>query len=291
MRLFIFLAFLLMMTACRDTNDKTNISAGNANRAGNVGNIAGNPNNSTAPTSGKIPEYTYEIVKSYPHDGGAFTQGLEFHDGVFYEGTGGRGTDAFHSSLRKVEPTTGRVLQKIDLPQQYFGEGITVFGDKIYQITWQEKTAFVYNLSDFKQIKQLSYAGEGWGLTHDDTNLIMSDGTHIIRFLDPETFSPVRTITVLDEKGKPVMKINELEYIKGEIWANIWETGDIVRIDPSSGKLLGRINFDKLMDDEMDKGKDVDVLNGIAYDAAGDRIFITGKKWKTLFEIKVVPKS
>ena len=282
--IFFFSCLLLLMTACRETNDKPNINSGSVNHAANM-------NTANSAASDKVPQYTYQIVKAYPHDGNAFTQGLEYHDGFFYEGTGGRGTDDFHSSLRKVEPATGKVLQKIDLPAQYFGEGITIFGDKIYEITWQEKTAFVYNLSDFKQIKTFTYAGEGWGITHDDTNLIMSDGTHVIRFLDPETFNLVRTITVLDEKGKPVLNLNELEYIKGEIWANIWETGDIVRIDPNSGKLLGRINFDKLVDDEQDKGKDVDVLNGIAYDAADDRIFITGKKWKTLFEIKVVPKS
>jgi glutamine cyclotransferase len=247
-------------------------------------------NTNSTKTTPVVPVYTYEIVNTYKHDSKAFTQGLVVHNGFFYEGTGGRSRDSFHSSLRKVEIETGKVLQKIDLSGEYFGDGITVFKDKIFQITWQEGKAFVYDLNDFKLLKELRYSGEGWGLTHDGTNLIMSNGSHIIRFVNPETFETIRTITVLDETGKPLIELNELEYIKGEIWANIWQTGQIVRIDPASGKLLGRIDLEKLAEEVADKEDEADVLNGIAYDEASDRIFITGKKWKKLYEIKVKAK-
>lgn len=233
--------------------------------------------------------YDYEIVKTYPHDPKAFTQGLEFHDGVLYEGTGGDGenNDPFFSSLRKVDFATGKVQQKYDLPREYFGEGITILGDKIYQLTWREMTAFEYDLKDFKLLRELRYSGEGWGLTNDGTNLIMSDGTHVIRFVNPQDFKTVRTIVVNDERGKPVMQLNELEFVKGEIWANIWQTGWIVRIDPATGKLLGRVDMNKLSDEVQEKNPHADVLNGIAYDPAGDRLFVTGKLWPSLFEIKV----
>lgn len=253
-------------------------------------NSTNKPNANTA-ESAKIPEYSYEIVKTFNHDPSAFTQGLVVHNGFFYEGTGGKNGDPFFSSIRKVEMESGKVLQKFDLSRDYFGEGITIFNDKIYQLTWREKKAFVYDVNDFKLVKEFTYSGEGWGLTHDGTNLIMSDGTHILRFVNPETFETVRTLTILDEKGKPEMEINELEYIKGEIWANIWTSPEIVRIDPATGKIVGRIDFEKLANETMDKSRDADVLNGIAYDAATDRIFITGKKWNKLYEVRIVPKS
>ncbi|MEQ1763011.1 MAG: glutaminyl-peptide cyclotransferase [Pyrinomonadaceae bacterium] len=241
-----------------------------------------------------VPVYDFQIVKEYPHDVTAFTQGLEYHDGFLYEGTGGsrsnpvQPNDAkIYSSLRKVEYTTGKVLQKHDVPSDFFGEGISVLGDKIFQITWHEGTAFVYNLSDFKLLKELRYPGQGWGLTNDGTNLYMSDGTHVIRVVSPEDFKNVRQLVVTDESGKPIMKLNELEMVNGEIWANIWQTGWIIRIDPQTGKLLGRIDINKLADDVKEKDDDADVLNGIAYDKAGDRLFITGKLWKKLYEIKV----
>ncbi|HUR99001.1 MAG TPA: glutaminyl-peptide cyclotransferase [Pyrinomonadaceae bacterium] len=258
----------------------------------------GNPgpvpnNNASTPNVNKtavpVVMYDYEIVKTYPHDPKAFTQGLEFHDGVLYEGTGGKNDD-FFSSLRKTDFSTGKVLQKHDLGNEYFGEGITILNEKIYQLTWKEMTAFEYDLKDFKLLRELRYSGEGWGLTNDGTNLIMSDGTHVIRFVNPQDFKTVRTIVVNDEKGKPVMELNELEFVKGEIWANIWRTGWIVRIDPATGKLLGRIDMNKLADEEQQKNEHADVLNGIAYDAAGDRLFVTGKLWSRLFEIKVNPR-
>jgi glutaminyl-peptide cyclotransferase len=281
MRFYFLITFIfLSLASCNGSSSNSN----NSNKANN--NVS---NTTPKPNAGAVPVYSYEIVKTYPHDGKAFTQGLVFHNGVFYEGTGGRKYDEFHSTLRKVEIESGKVLQKIDLAGDYFGEGITIFNDKIYQITWQEHTAFVYDLN-FTLLKRFNYAGEGWGLAHDEQNLIMSDGTHVIRFINPETFETIRTIAVLDEKGKPIIRLNELEYIKGEIWANIWEEGWIIRIDPATGKLLGRIDLEKLADEQMDKDEEADVLNGIAYDETGNRIFITGKKWKQLFEIKLKDK-
>lgn len=249
----------------------------------------GQPANTATATAKTLQNYTYEIVKKYPHDSKAFTQGLIVKDGVFYEGTGGRKSDSFHSSLRKVEIESGKVLQKKDLAPEIFGEGITVFNDKIYQITWQENTCFVYDLN-FNLLKEFKYQGEGWGITHDDTNLIMSDGTHVIRYLNPENFETVRTLTVL-ENGKPLMEINELEYIKDEIWANVWQTGFIYRIDPKSGNVIGKIDFTKLADEVQKDEENSDVLNGIAYDAQNDKIFITGKLWKNIYEVKIVPKN
>jgi len=251
-----------------------------------------NANNKSVTVS--PPVYDFQIVKEYPHDTTAYTQGLEYHDGFLYEGTGGsrnrpvQPNDApIYSSLRQVEFSTGKILRKHDVPSDYFGEGITIMGDLLYQITWLEGTAFVYNLSDFKLIKEFRYPGQGWGLTNDGTNLYMTDSTHVIRVVDPETFKTVRTIVVNDEFGKPIMELNELEMINGEIWANIYKSGWIVRIDPQSGKLLGRVDINKLADDVQDREERADVLNGIAYDKAGDRLFITGKLWKKLYEIKV----
>ncbi len=252
---------------------------------------ANKPVNSTQPA--KLPTYSYEIVNTYPHDAGAFTQGLLFHNGFLYEGTGGddENNDPFYSSLRKVEIETGKVLQKHDVPREYFGEGIALLGDKIYQLTWKEGKAFVYDLETFRLLQEFNYQGQGWGLTEDGTNLYQSDGTHVIRVLDPETFKTVRSIIVTDENGKPVMQLNELEWVKGEIWANIWQKGWIARIDPQSGKLLGRINLDKILDEELKQNRNANVLNGIAYDEAGDRLFVTGKLWRRLFEIKIVPQN
>lgn len=248
-----------------------------------------NSNMTTGNTASKnsLPSYGYEIVNKYKHDSGAFTQGLVFHDGFLYESTGQRG----ESTLRKVELETGKVLQKYDVPADIFAEGMTIFNDKIYQLTWEEGTAFVYDMN-FKLLKQMQYAGEGWGLTNDGTNLILSDGTHVIRFVDPETFKTVRTITVLRENGQPLMKINELEYVKGEIWANIWHSEEInlpnriARINPQDGKLLGWINLDGISPDDV-KREPENTLNGIAYDEATDRIFVTGKKWRNLYEIRL----
>ncbi len=275
----------------------------------NCGGTSPNNNGGTKPNAANTPVKTaapattsgYEVVKSYPHDGKAFTQGLVINGGFLYESTG----EYKESTLRKVDLATGKVLQKHDVPAEYFAEGMTILGDKIYQITWRERTAFVYNLADFKLERELSYSGEGWGLTNDGTNLIMSDGTHVLRFVDPATFKTVKTLPVMREDGKPLMQINELEWVKGEIWANIWHSEDpqvlgktnhIARIDPATGKVLGWIDLSGISPDDQPKSpgdryddKTENVLNGIAYDAQNDRIFVTGKNWKKLYEIKITP--
>lgn len=226
----------------------------------------------------------YEVVNTFRHDPQAFTQGLVFRDGFLFESTGQHG----ESTLRKVDLATGKVLKSYSVPEEYFAEGMTILGDKIYQITWQENTAFVYDLN-FKLLKELKYAGDGWGLTNDGTHLIMSDGTQVIRFMNPETFETERTIEIKDTKGRPVREINELEFIKGEIWANIWHSDFIMRIDPKDGKILGVVDLKGISPDDVAKDSE-NVLNGIAYDAVGDRIFVTGKQWAKLFEIKLKDK-
>jgi glutaminyl-peptide cyclotransferase len=228
-------------------------------------------------------QYTYEIVHTYPHDRGAFTQGLLFLNGFLYESTGLNG----HSSLRKVDLTTGKVLQETNVADDYFAEGLTVFNGKLYQLTWQEHTAFVYDLATFKQELRFSYPTEGWGLATDGQSLIFSDGTAQIRFLDPLNFKTQRTITALYD-DRPLIRLNELEYIKGEIFANVWGTDHIVRIDPKTGNVLGDVNFAGLLAPD-DRQPDTDVLNGIAYDPATDRIFVTGKHWPKLFEVRLRP--
>jgi glutamine cyclotransferase len=223
----------------------------------------------------------YEVMHVYPHDRGAFTQGLLYLDGALYESTGLNG----RSSLRKVELETGNVLQKVDVPSQYFAEGLAALDGKLYQLTWQNHTAFVYDLKTFKLETNFSYPYDGWGLTTDGKSLILSDGTDQIRFINPADFSVERTIDV-KENGLAEFNLNELEYIKGEIFANIWHTDDIVRIDPATGDVVGKINFAGLLSD-ADRDATTDVLNGIAYDAAGDRLFITGKCWPKLFEVRL----
>ena len=234
-----------------------------------------------APPEPDIPTYRYKIVNTYPHDPQAFTQGLEFHDGDLYESTGLKGK----SSLRRVELRTGRILQIHRLPSEYFGEGITILGDKIYQLTWQNGVCFVYDKRTFRQITQFRYDGEGWGLTNDGKHLIMSDGSEVITFRDPDTFAEVRRITVRAQ-GKPVKNLNELEYIEGEIWANIWYSDIIARIDPSTGIVKAWVDMEGL----PVPNRDIEaVLNGIAYDRQNKRIFVTGKNWSKLFEIELVP--
>jgi glutaminyl-peptide cyclotransferase len=282
MRFYFFLSVVLLAAGC----------GGNANTNGP--NSAGNtPQPSNVSKSQPVALFTYEIVKKFPHDPAAFTQGLVYRDGFLFEGTGGDddNDDPFFSSIRRVELETGKVVQKHEIPREFFGEGITIMNDQIYQLTWKEMTAFVYDVKDFRLLREVRYAGQGWGLTNDGTHLIMSDGTHVIRFVNPEDFKTVRTIVVNDENGRPVTQINELEMVKGEIWANVWQTGWIVRIDPATGKLLGRIDLNTLADDEQRKNRKADVLNGIAYDEATDRIFVTGKLWGSLFEIRVKPKQ
>ena len=225
---------------------------------------------------------SYRVVNSYPHDPQAFTQGLVIDDGVLYEGTGLEG----RSTLRTVNLESGAVLKRYELPATVFGEGITVLGDRIFQLTWQSGIGYVYRKSDFSLLQTWNYAHEGWGITDDDTRLIVSDGTATIRFLDPATLQTTSQITASDDRGL-VTNLNELEYIRGEIYANIWQTDRIARIDPASGKVLGWLDLSGLLPAE-DRQQQVDVLNGIAYDAANDRLFVTGKWWPKLFEIEPV---
>jgi glutaminyl-peptide cyclotransferase len=225
---------------------------------------------------------SFQVVHTYPHDSNAFTQGLVYLDGHLYESTGLLG----RSSLRMVELSTGNVLQKHDLAAEYFGEGLTDWGSTLIQLTWTSHIAFVYDRFSFSLQRTVSYDGEGWGLTHDATQLIMSDGSSYLRFLDPRSFRLTRRLHVIDESGHPVQNLNELEFIHGEIFANIWQTDEIVRISPQSGKVIGRIDLSGIIDKRELRGEGA-VLNGIAYDRIGGRLFVTGKLWPKLFEIKI----
>jgi glutamine cyclotransferase len=223
----------------------------------------------------------YRIVNSFPHDKDAFTQGLVYDNGIFYEGTGQVGT----SYLRKVEPQTGKVLFEFTLEPPLFGEGIAILGERIFQLTWESKVGFVYDKQTLKQINKIYYQTEGWGLTTIGNELVMSDGSNILYFMDPDQFSVISKIEVYDNEKK-VDKLNELEYINGEIWANIWQTDLIARIDPSSGKVIAYINLKGILNDPK-TDTNINVLNGIAWDKESGRIFVTGKNWPKLFEIKI----
>jgi len=231
-----------------------------------------------------VPTYSYDVVNVWPHDRGAFTEGLTYLKGILLESTGLNGV----STLRKVDLQTGRVLQEVELSSEYFGEGMTVLGDRIFQLTWKNQKGFVYNLETMEVEREFSYTGEGWGLTTDGQSLIMSNGTNQIQFLDPATFQVTRTISVFSQ-GQPLNLLNELEYVKGEIFANIWQTQSVARIDPATGNLLGLVDFSGLLAPE-DRDSHTDVLNGIAYDAGGDRLFVTGKDWPKLFEVRLKPR-
>ena len=228
------------------------------------------------------PVYTYKIINAYPHDRNAFTQGLVFADGFLYEGTGLRG----RSALRKVKLETAEVLQQRTLGYEFFGEGVTVYGDKIIQLTLQTNVGFVYDKESFELLREFNYPNEGWGITHDGKRLIMSDGTSRLYFLNPETFEQIGRIKVRDSDGA-VTGLNELEYVRGQIYANIWGKDRIAQINPQNGKVIGWIELAGLLG-PRDDGQLVDVLNGIAYDAENDRLFVTGKWWPKLFEIELV---
>ncbi|MGD2095157.1 MAG: glutaminyl-peptide cyclotransferase [Phycisphaerales bacterium] len=236
--------------------------------------------------SGKNPDaletYTYKIVNTFPHDPKAFTQGLVFEDGFLYEGTGRYG----QSGLRRVELETGDVHQMHELSSEFFGEGITVYGEHIIQLTYRENVGFVYDKNTFQLLRQFDYPMEGWGITYDGRHLIASDGTSILHFLDPETFEQVSRIRVFD-RDVPVWGLNELEYVEGQIYANVWPTERIARIAPDTGKVIGWINLKGILP-RRDQVEYVDVLNGIAYDETNGRLFITGKYWPKLFEIELV---
>ncbi len=242
----------------------------------------GSPAPNTNDSAG-IPVYRFRVVNSYPHDPDAFIQGLVFEEGIFYEGTGRRG----QSTLRKVEFETGRVLQRINLPAEVFGEGITIFGDRIIQLTWQARTGFIYDKPNFEFLDIFRYPTEGWGITHDGQRLIMSDGTSTLYLWDPTTLEEIGRIEVA-ANGQPVTRLNELEYVNGEIFANVWQTDRIARIDPETGRVVGWIDLTGLLNPEDRGQRKVDVLNGIAYDVENDRLFVTGKLWPKLYEIELM---
>jgi glutamine cyclotransferase len=225
--------------------------------------------------------YGYKVVRTYPHNRDAFTQGLVYDNGVFFEGTG----QESGSSLREVEPETGKVIRQHNLDGSLFGEGIALYGNRIFQVTWKNKVGFVYEKSTFNLINKIYYPTEGWGMTTIDNRIVMGDGSNIIYFFEPESFTVISRIEVYDNKSK-VDSLNELEYINGEIWANIWMSDLIARIDPVSGKVNGYIDLKGILP-AADKDPETDVLNGIAFDKAGNRIFVTGKRWPKLFEIKI----
>jgi glutaminyl-peptide cyclotransferase len=234
-----------------------------------------------------MPIYGYQVVRTYPHDPAAYTEGFFYLDGYFYEATGNVG----QSTVRKVEMETGKVLQKVDLPPPDYGEGIVAWKNKLMELTWQSHRGFIYDLKTFKKLGQFEYPGEGWALTADNRHIYMSDGTPTIRILDPATLKQTGKIDVT-ALGQPLANLNELEWVKGEIYANVWLTKNIVRIDPSNGKVVGVINLAGLGPDPRDMTDPAnDVLNGIAYDAAHDRLFVTGKRWPLIYEIKLTPSA
>lgn len=235
-----------------------------------------------------IPTYGYEVVRSYPHDVNAFTQGLFYRDGFLYESTGLLGK----STVRKVRLETGEVLLKSHFPSNLFGEGITYWDDRLVALTWRSQMGFVLDLKTFAVAQRFSYAGEGWGLARNDREIIMSDGTSELRLLDPQTFREVRRLRVT-ASGKPVDQLNELEWVDGEIFANVWQTDRIARIDPRTGHVVGWIDLTGILPQPFRIQGVTDVLNGIAYDAPTKRLFVTGKLWPRLFEIRVVkqPKA
>lgn len=237
------------------------------------------------PKARRPPEYTFKIVKAFPHDHSAFTQGLAYRDGFLYEGTGLNG----RSSLRKDRLDTGEVVREVDLKPEFFGEGITLVKNQVVQLTWQSHTGFVYDITDFHLQRRFSYPGEGWGLTTDGRDLFLSDGTPQIRVLDSATFAEKRHFTVRDGTT-PIDQLNELEFVDGEIFANLWQTDRIARISPTSGAVVGWIDLKGLLNPDypLEPGA---VLNGIAYDAVRKRLFVTGKLWPMIFEIRLVPKS
>lgn len=267
-------ALLLSTTAAACSGDKSQASA------------------TPAPVAGtRTPTYTYEVVRSYPHDVGSFTEGLLFHEGRLFEGTGNVG----QSYIREVDLQTGRAIRQRDLVGKdkrdagYFGEGIIIVGDKLVQLTWKNEVAFIYDWKTFEPKGQFTYQGEGWAFTSNGDSLIMSNGSSAIVYRDPKTFAITRTITVTDH-DVPVSKINELEWVKGEIYANVWESNQIARIDPATGKVLGWIDLTDILPKAERTGKE-DVLNGIAYDTKADRLFVTGKYWPRMFEIKLKQRS
>jgi len=242
---------------------------------------SGSGSEPTKPTEKAVPKYGYQVVNMWDHDPYAFTQGLVFLDGKLLESTGEKG----RSTLRQVEPETGKILKKVEVPAPYFAEGIAVLNGKVYQLTWQHELGFIYDAKSFERVGDFKYEGEGWGLTTDGRSLILSDGSNEIKFLDTASFKVTKTITVLDNKT-PVAQLNELEWVQGEIYANVWHDQKIAVINPQTGRVTAWIDLTGL----MPPGELMDpeaVLNGIAHDATSGRLFVTGKLWPRLFEIRV----
>jgi len=237
--------------------------------------------NSDSAPNAPVPKYSYQIVNMFPHDSNAFTQGLILSDGKFLESTGQEG----FSSLRRVELETGKVLNKVNVPEPYFAEGIALLNGKIYQLTWQHQIGFIYDAQSFARVGQFNYTGEGWGLTTDGKSLILSDGSNKIRFLDPSDFHVTKTIEVVDYKS-PVRQLNELEYVQGEIYANIWHDNRIATINPENGRVTAWIDLNGMMPEGELQDPEA-VLNGIAYDQANNKLYVTGKLWPRIFEIRV----
>jgi glutamine cyclotransferase len=231
------------------------------------------------PPGSTVPIAGYSVSNVFPHDRQAFTQGLEYRDGFLFESTGLTG----RSTVRKVELRTGRILQQVSLAREHFGEGLTLWGSTILQLTWQTNIGVVYDRDTFRRLRTFAYAGEGWGLTHSPSQIVMSDGTAFLRFLDPTSLKEIKRIRVIDA-GFPIERLNELEWINGEIYANVWQTDLIVRISPDTGRVLRWVNLAGLLP-ESERRRGADVLNGIAYDTDGRRLFVTGKLWPSVFEI------
>ena len=271
----LLLTVTLALASC-DGGPSRNAAAGGGAPAANT---TPSPNANAAPEPARV--YGYEVVNTYPHDPRAFTQGLVFHDGALLESTGQYG----QSSLRRVELKTGKVLKKVEVGREYFAEGLTLLGGKLYQLTWQHRLGFVYDPETFQKIGDFLYADEGWGLTNDGESLILSDGSDRLRFIDPSDYRVKRAVSVRDG-GRPVSSLNELEYVKGEIYANVWHDDRVARIDPQTGRVLGWIDFSGLLKPGEVTDEEA-VLNGIAYDEGGDRLFVTGKLWPKLFEVRV----
>lgn len=250
--------------------------------AGGLAFFAGAVSAQGAPVR-EAPVQGYEVVRTYPHDTGAFTQGLLFHDGHLYESTG-----RYPSTVRRVRLEDGAVLQIAELPCRCFGEGLAVWGDQLVSLTWRSRGGFIWDRATLSPVAVFGYEGEGWGLTADDRRLIMSDGTSELRFLDPRTLAETGRLTVTDN-GRPVDRLNELEWVEGEIYANIWQSERIARIDPETGRVIAWIDLGGLLAPGVVAQPDDEVLNGIAWDAAGRRLFVTGKHWPSLFEIRLTP--
>lgn len=262
------LYFALNRSDSAKTAGTSNANQSNANQSANAGSAR---------------QDAYEIVGNYPHDPTAFLQGLLWYDGAFYESTGSHGTG--FSTLRRLEFPSGKILQSVKLATEYFGEGLTLVDNRLIQITWESKRGFVYDRDTFRLLREFSYDTEGWGITYDGKNLVMSDGSNVLTYLDPQTFEPVRKVSVT-MNGRSVYEINELEFIEGEIWANVWHTDMILRIDPATGRVNSFLNLKGILPQEMRTDPEA-VLNGIAYDAKDKRIFISGKLWPRIYEIKL----